>query len=295
MLYDIKLAIDYEFETPANAGRHLLRMLPRNIDGVQRVLISNVDSQPEPAERLDSLDFFGNQTVSLRLGEPTETESFHMRARVEKLPRAAPVNSGPTLAMLQDELATIHSLEPESPHHFLPQSRLVKTDKAVADWAAPFKNETMPIVEIVSRICSGLHAIMKFDPQSTDVDTPMAEAFRKRRGVCQDFTHIMIAALRSLHIPAGYVSGFLRTIPPKGSERLEGADAMHAWVRAWCGSQTGWVEFDPTNNMRAELDHVIVAYGRDYFDVAPVKGTLRLAGGQASHQSVDMVPLPFPG
>ena len=100
----------------------------------------------------------------------------------------------------------------------------------------------------------------------------------------------MIAALRALGIPAGYVSGFLRTNPPEGQERLEGADAMHAWVRVWCGEAAGWAEFDPTNAMEAGEDHVVVAFGRDYFDVAPIKGNMRTAGGQKISQQVDMIP-----
>jgi len=101
----------------------------------------------------------------------------------------------------------------------------------------------------------------------------------------------MIAGLRGLGVPAGYVSGFLRTIPPPGKERLEGADAMHAWVRVWCGRESGWLEFDPTNAIRAGDDHISVGYGRDYSDVAPVVGIVKIAGGQAIKQSVDVVPV----
>ena len=102
----------------------------------------------------------------------------------------------------------------------------------------------------------------------------------------------MIAGLRGLGIPAGYVSGFLRTIPPPGKERLEGADAMHAWVRVWCGIDMGWLEFDPTNGILASNDHIIVGYGRDYTDVAPIVGVLRTTGGQQGEQSVDVIPVP---
>ena len=100
----------------------------------------------------------------------------------------------------------------------------------------------------------------------------------------------MIAGLRGLGVPAGYVSGFLRTIPPPGVARLEGADAMHAWVRAWCGFQTGWVDYDPTNAVFANQDHIQVAFGRDYDDVAPMRGVLRTAGTQKSEQKVDVTP-----
>ena len=134
-------------------------------------------------------------------------------------------------------------------------------------------------------------ATCSFDPEATTVDTPPAEAFARRHGVCQDFAQVMIACLRGVGIPAGYVSGFLRTNPPPGQPRLEGADAMHAWVRAWCGWQTGWIEFDPTNAIPAGTDHIVVARGRDYGDVAPVKGVLRIAGEQKTEHAVDVVPV----
>jgi transglutaminase-like putative cysteine protease len=123
------------------------------------------------------------------------------------------------------------------------------------------------------------------------VDTEPGHAFAEGRGVCQDFSHVMIAGLRAVGIPAGYVSGFLRTEPPAGQPRLAGADAMHAWVRAWCGAETGWIDYDPTNHMMVGTDHIVVAVGRDYSDVAPVKGAVRSAGVQASHHSVDLVPM----
>jgi transglutaminase-like putative cysteine protease len=104
-------------------------------------------------------------------------------------------------------------------------------------------------------------------------------------------THIMILALQALGIPAGYVSGFLRTLPPPGGVRLEGVDAMHAWVRAWCGSAQGWIEYDPTNACAVGQDHIVVAYGRDYADVSPVRGVLRTTGDQVSVQRVDVIPL----
>ncbi len=150
----------------------------------------------------------------------------------------------------------------------------------------------MTVADAVRSVGLALHRDMKFDPDATTVDTPPAEAFDRRHGVCQDFAQVMIACLRGVGIPAGYVSGFLRTIPPRGQPRLEGADAMHAWVRAWCGWQAGWVEFDPTNAMLAGTDHIVVARGRDYGDVSPVKGILRTAGDQTSEQAVDVIPVP---
>jgi transglutaminase-like putative cysteine protease len=161
----------------------------------------------------------------------------------------------------------------------------------MADYANGQVADGMTVREVVQAIGTGLHADLTYDPEATNVETPPAEAFARRHGVCQDFAQIMIGCLRGIGVPAGYVSGFLRTEPPPGKPRLEGADAMHAWVRAWCGWEAGWIEFDPTNAVVVAADHVVIARGRDYGDVSPVRGILRIAGGQTSEQSVDVVPV----
>ena len=120
--------------------------------------------------------------------------------------------------------------------------------------------------------------------------TPAGTAFAERRGVCQDFAHIMISALKGLGLPAGYVSGYLRTIPPAGQARLEGADATHAWVRLWCGPLAGWIGFDPTNALIAQNDHIVLAVGRDYSDVAPIDGIMLGSGDQDLKVEVDVIP-----
>jgi transglutaminase-like putative cysteine protease len=135
-----------------------------------------------------------------------------------------------------------------------------------------------------------IHSEFDYDDNATVTDTPPSQAFRQRRGVCQDFAHIMIIAARAFGIPAAYVSGYLRTLPPPGQARLVGADAMHAWVNLWCGEEFGWVGFDPTNNLLVEADHIFTAMGRDYSDVAPLDGVFHGASGQLMNVSVDVAP-----
>jgi len=138
-------------------------------------------------------------------------------------------------------------------------------------------------------LCLAIHRDFAYDGEATEVNTSPSEAFALRKGVCQDFSHVMIAGLRGVGIPAGYVSGFLRTIPPPGRPRLEGADAMHAWVKVWCGRQMGWIAFDPTNAILAGVDHITIGYGRDYADISPIVGVLRTSGEHQTSQSVDVV------
>ena len=129
------------------------------------------------------------------------------------------------------------------------------------------------------------------DSAATLVDTPPHEAFAKRRGVCQDFAQIMLTGLRAAGLPAAYASGYIRTIPPPGEERLVGADATHAWVLLWCGVERGWVGVDPTNGIWMAEDHIVMAVGRDYAEIAPVDGVVLGSGAQAMEVSVDVAPL----
>ena len=129
-----------------------------------------------------------------------------------------------------------------------------------------------------------------YDPKATKVDTPAAVAFDRRRGVCQDFAHIMIAAVRGIALPALYVSGYIRTIPPPGKERLAGADASHAWVSLWCGATLGWRDFDPTNGTSIQNDHIVVARGRDYSDVSPIESMVLSSGRPGLEVEVDVIP-----
>jgi transglutaminase-like putative cysteine protease len=141
--------------------------------------------------------------------------------------------------------------------------------------------------ELISRIRKDF----TYESEATEIQTPLAQAFAQRRGVCQDFAHIMIAGLRGLELPAAYVSGYIRTIPPPGKARLEGADASHAWVSVWCGPDTGWLGFDPTNAIEALNDHIALAVGRDYSDVSPVYGVFVGSGTKGLEVEVDVIPV----
>ncbi|NOT38917.1 MAG: transglutaminase family protein [Alphaproteobacteria bacterium] len=291
MLYDIGLRISYEYDRPANAGRHMLRLVPATLPGEQKVIASYLDIQPMVEERIDRMDFFGNATVEAAYRAPHEKIEFKLHCRVDRHVPERGFVSSPALQHLASQAAAYNTLDPAAPHHFAGRSPRVRPAAAMTAYASDLVQPDMPVFEAVQAITTALHRDISFDAEATTVDTAPEDAFAGKRGVCQDYSHIMIACLRGIGIPAGYVSGFLRTIPPAGKERLAGADAMHAWVRAWCGAQAGWVEFDPTNNLLVANDHIVIARGRDYSDVAPVKGVLRTAGSQTTEQSVDVVPL----
>jgi transglutaminase-like putative cysteine protease len=249
---------------------------------------------PKPEEWLERRDFFTNNVAEFGFRGPHDHVSVILQARIERRPQPAVAPPAALMTDLPAVLGQVRDLGPGSPRHFLAPSTRAPLDAAMTRFARAVLKPGMSVAEAVMAVGHALHKQMKFDSKATTVDTPAAEAFAKRRGVCQDFSHIMIACLRGVGIPAGYVSGFLRTLPPPGKARLEGADAMHAWVRAWSGPDLGWIEFDPTNDIVSGTDHIVVAYGRDYSDVVPIKGTMRMSGRQKSHQAVDVIPVDLP-
>lgn len=291
MLYDIGLRIVYDYESPAIGGRHVLMLTPAQLGADQRVIASQLQIDPPTDEYTHRRDFFGNDVVEIAFRKAHAHIAFSMQCRVDRAPTGAPLDVSPTLSTLAHEISALHDLGPNSPHHFLSNSPRVRVTAPMTTFAAANTTPVMSVFQIVTTVASALHKAMRFDAKATTVDTAPEEAFERRHGVCQDFSHILIACLRGLGIPAGYVSGFLRTIPPPGKARLEGADAMHAWVRAWCGAELGWVDIDPTNDLLVGPDHIVIAYGRDYSDVAPIKGVLRTAGAQTTHQAVDVRPV----
>jgi transglutaminase-like putative cysteine protease len=190
---------------------------------------------------------------------------------------------------VRDLAFAAHSLGPESPVGFVFASALVPVLSPVTAYAAesftPGSGVLAGAVDLMHRIRSGF----KYDPKATVISTPLREVFDKRHGVCQDFAHVMIAGLRGLGLPAAYVSGYLRTIPPPGKPRLQGADATHAWVSLWCGDELGWIGFDPTNDLLVENDHIVLGVGRDFADVSPVDGIIIGSPKQKLGVAVDVI------
>ncbi|MCL6706554.1 transglutaminase family protein [Pseudomonas sp. R2.Fl] len=291
MLYDISLRMSYVYEVPASGAHHVLRVLPLTLNDRQRLVAGSVHVEPKPDESSTFMDFFEHPATYLQVRSPHERLEIRMQARVSVQAPLPTADLSPILESLPEELADCWSLGPDSPHHFLGPSPRLDEVPEISAYAREKVTAGQTVRQIAEALCARVHRDFTYDTKATTVDTTPREAFALKRGVCQDFSHVMILALRSLGIPAGYVSGFLRTIPPPGKERLEGADAMHAWVRVWCGETTGWIELDPTNDMPAGSDHVVVAYGRDYADVAPVIGVLKSYGSHETVQAVDVVPV----
>lgn len=294
MIYSVFHRTTYSYEDEVTFARCVLRLTPRST-AAQTVLEHSISVAPRPASRLKRTGPFGEEMLTVTIEAPHVTLVIESRARVHvhTPPIGDPADS-PSWEAVRARAFEGSDLGPDSPATYLyPTARTPITD-AITDYARQSFPPGRPVVEAAAELMRRVNADFTYDAEATDVGTPVATAFAARRGVCQDFTHIMISALRGLGLPAGYVSGYLRTTPPPGKPRLEGADATHAWVCLWCGDARGWIGLDPTNAILVQDDHITLAVGRDYADVAPIDGVLLASGEQALKVEVDVTPEPEP-
>ena len=291
MIYRIEHVTRYIYAAPVAIARCLLRLTPRQGAG-QAVAAARLTVAPAARERSEEIDFFGNGVSRVEFSAPERRFELtsSMLVRVERPEALMPALTLPWEEVRESAWAWSAS-GPDAPCHVLFPSLLVPIGPALTAYARQSFAPRRPVLAAALELAQRIRADFAYDPTATDVSTPVEEAFAKRRGVCQDFAHLMIAGLRGLGLPARYVSGYLRTKPPPGKPRLVGADATHAWVDVWAGAGAGWIGLDPTNAMAVHDDHVVVAVGRDYADVTPVSGVILAAGDHKLEVSVDMVEL----
>lgn len=286
MIYQIRHQTRLSYGKGVPVARLNVRLAPVVWPG-QEILSQQLSITPQPTERTDASGPYvvNVSTLVFRGGVNEVTLTNEMSVAVT--PPPLPVGS-PTVGDTRDAALMARELGPLSPAPYLFGSRIAVPDADIADWAAPFLDPARPVLEAAQALSSRIHADFAYDARATDSTTSPAEAFARRTGVCQDFAHVMIVALRAHGIPASYISGYLRTLPPPGQEKLVGADAMHAWAAVWCGPELGWIGIDPTNDCLARENHVVIAMGRDYADVSPVDGVFTGSAIQTMYYSVDV-------
>lgn len=290
MNYRITHRTVYEYDEPVAVSHHAARIEPRATVAQSRA-DWRITITPTPAVHVQRPDFFGNRVCFFAIQE------LHARMEVTATSivsvEAAP-SPAPGLSEPWEQIAKRYRdpVPPEAikPYQFVFGSPLVQPRPEFADYARESFPLGRPLLEAVADLNRRIHTDFSYDPVATTIATPLAEVWTTRRGVCQDFAHFGIACLRSLGLPASYVSGYLRTTPPPGKPRLVGADATHAWFSVHSPS-LGWVDFDPTNNCQPTDEHITVAYGRDFSDVSPVMGILTGGGSHAVKVAVDVEPL----
>jgi transglutaminase-like putative cysteine protease len=289
VIYDIRHVTSYSYESPVSFARCSLRLEPKSGDG-QQLISHAVEIRPRPAERTVRRDFFGTHTENVLIETAHRNLRIDSRSRVS-VSRSAPgrTAASPAWESIRDVAFEATSLGPSSPVGYIFASPLVPVQRPVTAYASASFPPGSGIVAGAVDLMHRIRTEFRYDPKATVISTPLEEVFEKRHGVCQDFAHVMIAGLRGLGLPAAYVSGYLRTIPPPGKTRLQGADATHAWVSLWCGTEIGWVGFDPTNDILVENDHIVLAVGRDFSDVSPVDGIIVGSRRQKLAVAVDVL------
>jgi transglutaminase-like putative cysteine protease len=289
VIYDIRHVTTYSYESQVSFARCSLRLEPRSGDG-QQLVSHTVEIRPRPAERTVRRDFFGTHTESVLIETAHRHLRIDSRSRVT-VSRQAPGRAAPSPSWesVRDVAFEATSLGPASPVGYVFASALVPVLEPVTAYAAASFLQGQGVLAGAVDLMHRILRDFKYDPKATVISTPLKEVFEKRHGVCQDFAHVMIAGLRGLGLPAAYVSGYLRTIPPPGKARLQGADATHAWVSLWCGAELGWIGFDPTNDLLVENDHIVLGVGRDFADVSPVDGIIVGSRKQKLGVAVDVV------
>lgn len=291
MTYDIRHVTRFDYGAQVKFARCNLRLRPIDWPG-QR--LDRYALTVEPAGRTSPARAEAGLAHVTRLivDQPVRTLTIVSQARlfVDRLV-PVPLPTDPTLGEIAGRARISADLSPAGPAAYLYPSPLIRPDRAIADWCASELDPDRPALDAAIALARRIQAEFEFDAAATLVDTRPGDAFAKRRGVCQDFAQIMITGLRAAGLPAAYASGYIRTLPPPGQPRLVGADATHAWVILWCGPTLGWVGVDPTNGIWMAGDHVLVAIGRDYAEIAPVDGVVLGSGAQRMDVSVDVAPV----
>lgn len=287
--YIITHVTAYEYTEPVSLCQNVAHLSAR--DSMRQQSEPPVLSiAPEPAVIEERVDYFGNPVHYFTIQEPHRELTVRAEHTISVSAEPPPDPSAtPPWEVVRDQLTRAHGPAWLDAYQFVFDSRYVMADARYAKYAAESFTPNRPVLEAAHDLMTRIHREFVYDPRATTLATPVAEVLANRRGVCQDFAHLMLACLRSLGLAARYVSGYLSTLPPPGKPRLVGADATHAWASVFCGD-VGWVDLDPTNDQMPGERHVLLAWGRDYDDVSPLKGVILGGGQHVVKVSVDVRP-----
>lgn len=279
MRYRVKHITEYVYSDRVTHCYNLAHMIPRSTLR-QTCLHSHVRMNPFATHSTRRQDYFGNQAYHFEIQRPHKKLVITATSEVDTGAQQSVINLdfGLTCADAREQLASSTRPDTLFAREFILNSPIIKASEELREYALPSFDANRPLLSAVMELTQRINSEFTYSPHSTTVATPLTEVLATRQGVCQDFAHLQIGCLRALGFPAKYVSGYLETLPPPGKERLVGADASHAWISVFSPAE-GWFEFDPTNSCLASEQHIITAWGRDYFDVTPLKGVI-YGGGE---------------
>lgn len=295
-LYQIHHQTSYQYSLPVRLSHQMLHLTPRELPW-QRCLSHTVTVLPAPQLVRSYEDNFGNVIKAFSLDTDHTSLEVHSDSWVELMPRGLP-----QAGMSWEDAVTLmsyHGAQSMAPgmldaSNFLFESAHVRIKREFIRYASECFRPGLSVVEGVRALMLRIHEEFSFDPAATTVSTPVTDVFTNRRGVCQDFAHLMLSCLRSIGLAARYISGYLLTEPPPGQPRLIGADASHAWVSVYCPGSDGaagvWIDADPTNGVFADTSHITLGWGRDFLDVSPLRGVLIGGGLQSMQVAVTVTP-----
>jgi transglutaminase-like putative cysteine protease len=293
MRYQVKHITKYKYAGKVSHCYNLANLLPRNT-ARQSCLESRIVISPQETHANKRTDYFGNNSYHFEIQTPHSELSITAESVIDVAEIRSDLNFdfGISYADALSFLKKVPAIEVIQAREFCLDSPMIKTSKELADYARPSFSLSRQLYTCVEELTSRIFQDFTYTPGFTNIATPLSEVLAHKKGVCQDFAHLQVGCLRAMGIPAKYVSGYMETLPPLGQKRLVGADATHAWI-AYYSPQEGWIEFDPTNNVRAGIQHIVTAEGRDYYDVTPLKGVI-FGGGKSPilEVSVDVARKP---
>ncbi|KAA5821168.1 transglutaminase family protein [Algibacter amylolyticus] len=294
MLFQISHTTSYIYEVGVTFCHNIATIKPKDMLG-QKVVDYKLEISPTPTEFSEKLDFFGNTITRFSIQEQHKTLKVTALSKILRDHTLEPdiykSESGQKITLIE----ALAALKTENRGHldikqFVLESILIANiSKDIRAYAEVSFKPNRPIFEAAYELMERIFKDFEFNPNVTNVATPIHEVMVNKKGVCQDFAQIAIACIRSVGLPARYVSGYIETLPPPGKEKLVGTDASHAWFSIYIPS-FGWVDFDPTNNQIPKDQHIVVAYGRDYYDVPPLKGVIYSSGANKMKVAVDIRP-----
>jgi len=288
MRYRVRHISRYGYGSPVELAAHMVHLRPRPRPW-QSIISQQITTQPAPARRRDGMDYFGNLVTWLFLDLPHADFVVTADSVVEVMVPAPPAPSGTQAWERVVEAA--HGPQGWRDNEFLFGSAMAPLNGETKAFAMKSFTPGRPVLEALIELNNRIYTEFRFRSGVTTISTPVSQVMHRREGVCQDFSHVMVSGLRGLGLPARYTSGYIRTRPPPGHPRRQGSDQSHAWIGCWLGPEHGWIDLDPTNGILVKDEHVLLAWGRDYSDVSPVRGVILGGGDHSLSVSVDLEAL----